>query len=149
MSNHREVSSVESLTAAAGKQRDHLILADHVSGLTPALNKVAWILALVLSVVLPAHAQQTTDEVQKQIQQLKQQYEQTTRELQERIAALEQQLKKESESQAESTKERRSRVCGSTRGGRRSKGCSRTIKRETGKSGTGAFRGDVRIPKGC
>ena len=48
--------------------------------------------------VLPAHAQQTTDEVQKQIQQLKQQYEQTTRELQERIATLEQQLKKESDS---------------------------------------------------
>jgi len=44
-------------------------------------------------VVLPAHGQQT-DDVQKQIQQLKQQYEQTTRELQERIAALEQQLKK-------------------------------------------------------
>ena len=42
MSNDREASSVESLTAAAGRQRDHLILADHVSGLTPALNKVAW-----------------------------------------------------------------------------------------------------------
>ena len=63
-----------------------------------ALNKFAFILALVLFVVLPARAQQTTDEVQKQIDQLKQQYEQTTRELQERIAALEQQLKKESDS---------------------------------------------------
>ena len=104
MSNDRKASSVQSLTAAAGRQRHHLILADHVSGLTPALNKVACVLVLVLSVVLPAHAQQTTDEVQKQIQQLKQQYEQTTRELQERIAALEQQLKKENESQAESTK---------------------------------------------
>src|SRR5262249_21915336 len=61
-----------------------------------ALNKVVWILALVLSVVLSAQAQQT-DDVQKQIEQLKQQYEQTTRELQERIAALEQQLKKEGE----------------------------------------------------
>src|SRR4030095_2530403 len=66
------------------------------SVLTPVLQKVAWVLALVLSVVLPTQAQQT-DEVQKQIQQLKQQYEQTTRELQERIAALEQQQKKESE----------------------------------------------------
>src|SRR4030095_12762400 len=50
--------------------------------------------AAVLSLFLPVHAQQS-DDVQKQIQQLKQQYEQTTRELQERIAALEQQLKKE------------------------------------------------------
>ena len=57
------------------------------------LTQLVWILALVLYVVLPAHGQQT-DDVQKQIQQLKQQYEQTTRELQERIAALEQQLKK-------------------------------------------------------
>ena len=60
----------------------------------PTLNKLGWILAAVLSVVLSVHAQQT-DDVQKQIQELKQQYEQTTRELQERIAALEQQLKKE------------------------------------------------------
>ncbi|HEX6729247.1 MAG TPA: carbohydrate porin [Pyrinomonadaceae bacterium] len=64
---------------------------------TPALTKVASVLVLVLFVVLPAHAQ-TTDEVQKQIQELKKQYEQTTRELQERIATLEQQLKKGSES---------------------------------------------------
>jgi maltoporin len=64
--------------------------------LTSSLHKVTWILALVLFVVLPVHAQQT-DEVQKQIQLLKQQYEQTTRALQERIAALEQQQKKESE----------------------------------------------------
>ena len=46
---------------------------------------------------------QQTDEVQKQIQQLKQQYEQTTRELQERIAALEQQLKKENEGRQNAT----------------------------------------------
>src|SRR5215510_13024377 len=65
----------------------------------PVLNKFAWILAAVLSLVLSVHAQQT-DDVQKQLQQLKQQYEQTTRELQERIAALEQQLKK-----VEATKE--------------------------------------------
>src|SRR5262245_15617678 len=58
------------------------------------LNKLGWILATVLSAALSVHAQQT-DDVQKQIQELKQQYEQTTRELQQRIAALEQQLKKE------------------------------------------------------
>jgi maltoporin len=77
-------------------KRGNQVLAHDRTGLRPALNKLAWILALVLSVVLSAHAQQT-DDVQKQIQQLKQQYEQTTRELQERIAALEQQQKKESE----------------------------------------------------
>ncbi|HZI58221.1 MAG TPA: carbohydrate porin, partial [Verrucomicrobiae bacterium] len=60
----------------------------------PTLNKLGWILAASLSMALSVHAQQT-DDVQKQIQELKQQYEQTTRELQERIAALEQQLKKE------------------------------------------------------
>ncbi|MGH9882767.1 MAG: hypothetical protein ACRD6N_15125, partial [Pyrinomonadaceae bacterium] len=77
MSNNREASSVESLTA---------------------LKRVACVLALVLFVVFPAYAQQTNDEVQKQIQELKQQYEQTTRDLQERIATLEQQLKKVSDS---------------------------------------------------
>src|SRR6185503_4700998 len=62
--------------------------------LSTALSKLVAILALVLSVVWCAHAQQP-DDVQKQIQQLKEQYERTTRELQERIATLEQQQKKE------------------------------------------------------
>ena len=112
---------------------------------SPALNKVACVLALVLFVVLPAHAQQTTDEVQKQIQQLKQQYEQTTRELQERIAALEQQLKKESDSQQNPPKKEGvvSALEVAAQDG------SRTIKREPGNSGTGAFRDDVRIRQGC
>ena len=65
--------------------------------LSTALSKLVAILALVLSVVWCAHAQQP-DDVQKQIQQLKEQYERTTRELQERIAALEQQQKKPTES---------------------------------------------------
>jgi hypothetical protein len=69
-------------------QRDRQVLTHQRRSVRPALNKLASILALVLSVVWCAHAQQT-DDVQKQIQQLKQQYEQTTRELQERIAALE------------------------------------------------------------
>src|SRR4029453_1343671 len=67
------------------------------------LNKLASILAAVLSTVLSVHAQQN-DDVQKQIQQLKQQYEQTTRELQERITALEQQLKKEAPNREEPPK---------------------------------------------
>jgi hypothetical protein len=58
-------------------------------------KRLGLIFAVVLSVISPAHAQ--TEEMQKQLQQLKQQYEQTTRELQERITALELQLKKESE----------------------------------------------------
>ena len=78
-------------------QRDRQGLTHQRGCLRPTLKKLASILALVLSVVWCVHAQQT-DDVQKQIQQLKQQYEQTTRELQERIASLEQQQKKESES---------------------------------------------------
>jgi sensor domain CHASE-containing protein len=75
-------------------QRDDQVPAHARASLRPTLNKLGWILAALLSVVLSVHAQQN-DDVQKQLQQLKQQYEQTTRELQERIAALEQQLKKE------------------------------------------------------
>src|SRR6185436_11033991 len=71
--------------------------------LSTALSKLVAILALVLSVVWCAHAQQP-DDVQKQIQQLKQQYEQTTRELQERIIALEQRLKKENEAKPDAAK---------------------------------------------
>ena len=61
------------------------------------LKKLIAVSAVFLSLVCSAHAQQS-DEVQKQIQQLKEQYERTTRELQERIAALEQQQKKSTES---------------------------------------------------
>jgi len=57
---------------------------------------IVLIVAMIFCGVLPVSAQQT-DELQKQLLQLKQQYEQTTRELQERIAVLEQQIKKESE----------------------------------------------------
>ena len=103
MSNDSKASSVESLTAA-GIQRDQAVSAEKRFGLTPALKKVTWILFLALAVVLPAHAQQT-DEVQKQIQQLKQQYEQATRELQERIAALEQQQKQQIETKENPPKE--------------------------------------------
>ncbi len=80
-------------------QRDDQVLAHVRAGLRPALNQLAWILAAVLSLVLSVPAQQT-DDVQKQIQQLKQQYEQTTRELLERITALEQQLKEQEAAKA-------------------------------------------------
>jgi maltoporin len=77
-------------------QPERQILAHQHRRLRPILKKLVSIFALVLSVAWCAHAQQT-DDVQKQIQQLKEQYERTTRELQERIAVLEQQQKKESE----------------------------------------------------
>src|SRR5262252_6294384 len=72
------------------------VVGDTLSSLTEALKKVGWSFAVVCFVVLPAYAQQS-DDLQKQLQQLKEQYEQTTRQLQERIAALEQQIKKEKE----------------------------------------------------
>src|ERR1700752_3604404 len=81
-------------TGSVRMQCDDQVPAHVRAGLRLTLNKLASILAAVLSLVLSVHAQQN-DNVQKQIQQLKQQYEQTTRELQERIAALEQQLRKE------------------------------------------------------
>jgi maltoporin len=74
------------------------------ANLTDGLRKTAWVFAVIFSVVLPARAQQA-DDLQKQLQQLKQQYEQTTRELQERIVALEQQIKKETEDKQKPKKE--------------------------------------------
>lgn len=61
-------------------QRDRQVLTHQRRCLRHIFNKLAWILALVLSVVWCAHAQQT-DDVPTQIQQLKEQYERTTREL--------------------------------------------------------------------
>src|SRR5258705_8723186 len=72
------------------------VVGDSLNSRTGALKQAVWVFAFVCSVVLPVHAQQT-DELQKQIQQLRQQYEQTTLELQQRIVALEHQLKKENE----------------------------------------------------
>ena len=70
--------------------------------LGPTLSKLISISVLLLSAVLTAHAQQN-DDVRKQIDELKQQYEQTTRALQERISALEQQLKNEAAVKDESS----------------------------------------------
>jgi maltoporin len=60
------------------------------------LKRVPWIVALVAAGVLPSRAQQPED-LQKQLQQLKQQYDATTRDLEQRIAALEQQIQKQKE----------------------------------------------------
>jgi Maltoporin (phage lambda and maltose receptor) len=88
---------------AIGLKFDFEVVRNSLNFLTNPLKQFVWIFALVVSVGLPTHAQQS-DEVQKQIQQLKQQYEQTTRELQERIAALEQQVKKDNEADKNLTK---------------------------------------------
>lgn len=66
------------------------------------LKRVPWIVALVALGVLPSAAQQA-DDLQKQLQQLKQQYDTTTRDLEQRIAALEQQIDKQKET-SEKTK---------------------------------------------
>src|SRR5215467_1262667 len=54
------------------------------------------VVAVALSGVLPASAQQTED-LQKQLQELKQQYDETTQQMQNRIAALEQEIEKQKE----------------------------------------------------
>lgn len=66
------------------------------------LKRVPWILALVALGVLPSAAQEA-DDLHKQLQQLKQQYDTTTRDLEHRIAALEQQIEKQNET-SEKTK---------------------------------------------
>lgn len=95
MAKHVEGRLVETLTAANSKS-NHRVGVYSINDATVVRKKMRWVFAVVLLASLPAHAQQA-DDLQKQLQQLKQQYEQTTRELQERIAALEQQIKKEAE----------------------------------------------------
>ena len=72
------------------------------------LKRLLWAVALVAAEALPSAAQQPaaqptgsegaapqSNDLQKQLEQLKQQYESTTRDLQQRIAALEQQIQKQ------------------------------------------------------
>src|ERR1700719_4714098 len=72
------------------------------------LRRVPWIVALVVAGALPSLAQQPAvpkpDDLQKQLEQLKQQYDATTHDLEQRIAALEQQIQKQKEA-SEKTKE--------------------------------------------
>jgi len=64
-------------------------------------KRVPWIVALVAAGALPSLAQQAPapkpDDLQKQLEQLKQQYDATTHDLEQRIAALEQQIKTQKE----------------------------------------------------
>ena len=59
-------------------------------------KRVLWIVALVAAGTRPTAAQQPED-LQKQLEQLKQQYDATTRDLEQRITALEQQIQKQKE----------------------------------------------------
>src|SRR5260370_21655908 len=72
------------------------------------LRRVPWIVAMVATVALPSSAQQPAAQkpvdLQKQLEQLKQQYDATTHDLEQRIAALEQQIQKQKEA-SEKTKE--------------------------------------------
>src|SRR6266568_2597815 len=65
------------------------------------LRRVPWIVALIAASALPSLAQQPPtpkpDDLQKQLEQLKQQYDATTHDLEQRIAALEQQIQKQKE----------------------------------------------------
>ena len=65
------------------------------------LKHAPWIMALVAIGVLTSAAQQPPapqpDDLQKQLQQLKQQYDATTHDMEQRIAALEQQIEKQKE----------------------------------------------------
>src|SRR5215467_10337225 len=68
-----------------------------------------WIVAMAATQALPSYAQQapapsSPNDLQKQLEELKQQYDTTTRDLQQRIAALEQQIQKQKE-ESEKTKQ--------------------------------------------
>jgi maltoporin len=71
------------------------------------LTQAAWIAALAAAGVISCAAQQTSqpapqaDDLQKQLAQLKQQYESTTRDLEQRIASMEQQIQKQQEKEKE------------------------------------------------
>src|ERR1700745_1603960 len=65
------------------------------------LKRVPWIVVLIVAGALPSLAQQPPtpkpDDLQKQLEQLRQQYDATTHDLEQRIAALEQQIQKQKE----------------------------------------------------
>jgi maltoporin len=81
------------------------------------LNRLFWIVAMAATQALSSHAQEAaapppashgtvsqSSDLQKQLEQLKQQYDATTRDLQQRITALEQQIQKQKE-ESEKTKQ--------------------------------------------
>src|SRR4030095_4506261 len=91
--------------AAVSAKHSYGVVGNSLKHLRSELRLVVWVFAFVCSRGSPLHAQQT-EELQKQLQQLKQQYEQTTLELQQRIAALEEQIKKENDAKENPQKKR-------------------------------------------
>lgn len=77
------------INTAESKEKKQLVAARNHSRQLP--KRVVWVFAAVLCGAVTAPAQQN-NQIEQELQQLKQQYEQTTRELQQRISALEQQL---------------------------------------------------------
>ncbi|HEY6183301.1 MAG TPA: carbohydrate porin [Terriglobales bacterium] len=72
------------------------------------VKRLFWVVAMAATQALPSFAQQPVapspaTDLQKQLEQLKQQYDVTTRDLQQRVAALEQQIQKQKEA-SEATK---------------------------------------------
>src|SRR5271155_2786576 len=79
------------------------------------LKRIPWMAVFVVAGVLPSAAQKPaqpaqpasqTDDLQKQLEQLKQQYAATTHDLELRIAAMELQIQKEQEKEKEEKKAR-------------------------------------------
>jgi len=67
-------------------------------------KRLAWIVAMAFVDNLSAQQPAQANDLQQQLQQLKQQYEQTTKDLQQRIAVLEQQIEKQKLAKAEEEK---------------------------------------------
>src|SRR5215471_8055211 len=72
------------------------------------LKGLLWMVAMAATQAVPSSGQQpaapSPSDLQKQLEQLQQQYDATTRDLQQRIAALEQQIQKQKE-ESEKTKQ--------------------------------------------
>jgi TolA-binding protein len=89
----------------------------------PLFSRFVGCTATIALGVLSANGQQS-DQLQQQLQQLKEQYNTTTRDLEQRIAALEQQIKEQKEA-----KEKQGTISASrARGGADGKICSRTVR---------------------
>ena len=84
------------MTMTDGESRDARLLR-----VMSRVKRAPWIIALIAASAIPSPAQQPPtskpDDLQKQLEQLKQQYDATTRDLEQRIAALEQQIQKQKE----------------------------------------------------
>jgi maltoporin len=90
----RRTGRKEIRTMFSGKNEEGMIS-------LPYVKRVFWAVALMATLVITAAAQQSAtqqpEDLQKQLEQLKQQYEATTHDLEQRIASLELQIQKQKE----------------------------------------------------